>query len=181
MLQALTVFGILLLVPASTEDCPTWFAQSDHGCECTEGVSGVVKCGHFNKTSVLFGHCLTFDNETLFVGACPYNTYSNELYHAVPADPTKLTQDMCGPLNRTGLLCSECQPGLGPAMFSYYRECKECIAHPWGWILFAIRATVPMTIICTVMIVFRINLVSPALNGFLLFAQLITSEFNNNP
>ncbi len=88
---------------------------------------------------------------------------------------------MCGPLNRTGLLCSECQPGLGPAMFSYYRECKECIAHPWGWILFAIRVTVPMTIICTVMIVFRINLVSPALNGFALFAQLITIEFNNNP
>ena len=185
MLQALTVLGILLLVQASTEeDCPTWFEQSDHGCECTAATLDLVVCEQYsNKTSVLFGYCLTFDNAygTLSFGACPYNTYSSELYHTVPTDPTKLTQDMCGPLNRTGLLCSECQPGLGPAMFSYYRECKECIDHPWGWILFAIRVIVPMTTICTVMIVFRINLVSPALNGFVLVAQLITSEFNYNP
>ncbi len=88
---------------------------------------------------------------------------------------------MCGPLNRTGILCSECQPGLGPAVFSYYRECKECVFNTLGWILFSLRLVLPLTAFCIIIIIFRINIISPALNGYILCVQLITNSFNNNP
>ncbi len=82
----------------------------------------------------------------------------------VSSDVSKLDEEMCGPLNRTGLLCSHCQPGLGPAVFSYYKECKECTSQPLGWLLFFVRLTVPLTLVCVVVIVFRINIASPVLN-----------------
>ena len=88
---------------------------------------------------------------------------------------------MCGPLNRTGLLCSQCQQGLGPAVFSPYRECLECMDEPYGWILFFFLATFPQTILCLFVIIFWINAASPALNFFVLAAQITTNIINTTP
>ena len=129
------------------------------------------------------GYCLTYSNSTEHFGACPYNTnsFSINLTFAVTPDITQLDEKMCGPLNRTGLLCSECQPGLGPAVFSYSRKCKECIKWPYGWILYFVRLIVPLTLFCVIVIVFQINIASASLNGFVLAAQIISSTLKNNP
>ena len=95
-------------------------------------------------------------------------------FHTIPSNVSKLNEVMCGPLNRTGVLCSHCQQGLGPAVFSYYRECKECLVYPYGWILFFVRFIIPSTVFCVLVIAFRINVASPALNAFVIAAKLST-------
>ena len=121
-------------------------------------------------------------NDNEYIGTCPYNTNSSSFgYSVVPSDVSELNEEMCGPLNRTGLLCSECQDGLGPAIFSFTRECKECLEYPYGWILFFVRLTVPLTLFCILVIVFRVNIASPSLNGFVIIAQFISCVISTNP
>ena len=121
-------------------------------------------------------------NETsklTFVGNCPYNTnQETPHFYPLPEDVLQLNEQMCGPLNRTGLLCSQCQQGLGPAVFSPHKECVECMDEPYGWILFFFLAIFPQTILCLFVIIFRINAASPALNGFVLAAQITTNVIN---
>ncbi len=136
----------LQVVLVSSQACPTWFIRQENKCECGQQINTILQCSNAeNKTEIIDGFCLTYNNGTEHFGACPYNTRS-QLYklNDVPSDVSKLDEEMCGPLNRTGLLCSHCQPGLGPAVFSYYKECKECMPQPLGWLLFFVRLTVPL-------------------------------------
>ena len=166
----------------SSQACPTWFVRQANKCECGQQINTILQCSNVtNKIKILDGFCLTYNNDTEHFGACPYNTKSQlSKFMDVPSDVSKLDEEMCGPLNRTGLLCSRCQPGLGPAVFSYYKECKECMPQPLGWLLFFVRLTVPLTLICVIVIVFRINFASPVLNSFVLMAQVLNVTMCSN-
>ena len=182
---------LCLVTSMSQQACPTWFIQSPNSTVCVCGHQfnsesiKLVDCNQFlNKTMLLSGYCITHsesdDNE--YIGICPYNTKSSSFgYSVVPSDVSELNEEMCGPLNRTGLLCSECQDGLGPAIFSFTRECKECLEYPYGWILFFVRLIVPLTLFCILVIVFRVNISSPSLNGFVIIAQFISCVLSTNP
>ena len=163
----------------SSQVCPTWFIHQANKCECGQQIDTILQCS--NVTKIVDGFCLTYNNDTEHFGACPYNTKSRlSKFMDVPSDVSKLDEEMCGPLNRTGLLCSHCQPGLGPAVFSYYKECKECMPQPLGWLLFFVRLTVPLTLICVIVIVFRVNFASPVLNSFVLMAQVLNVTICSN-
>ncbi len=182
----MTTLGILVIVLqvvlVSSQECPTWFIRQANKCECGQQINTILQCSNVtNKTEILEGFCLTYNNDTEHFGACPYNTNSRlSQLMDVPSDVSKLDEEMCGPLNRTGLLCSHCQPGLGPAVFSYYKECKECMPQPLGWLLFFVRLTVPLTLICVIVIVFQINIASPVLNSFVLMAQVLNTALCRN-
>ena len=154
--------------------------SESNGCKCGKLFKSLLECSQtLNETKIVEGHCLTYSNTTEHFGSCPYNTNSFGInLTVVPSDITQLDEKMCAPLNCTGLLCSQCQPGLGPAVFSNYRECKECIKWPYGWIVYFVRLIVPLTLFCV--IVFQINIASPLLNGFVLAAQIVSSTLKNN-
>ena len=173
---------VLQVVLVSSQECPTWFIHQANRCECGQQINTILQCSNVtNKTEIFDGFCLTYDNGTEHIGACPYNTNSRlSQLMDIPSDVSKLDEEMCGPLNRTGLLCSNCQPGLGPAVFSYYKECKECMPQPLGWLLFFVRLTVPLTLICVIVIVFQINFASPVLNSFVLIAQVLNTVLCRN-
>ncbi len=167
--------------------CPTWhwYQQTANTSQCNCGGSQytsiyISQCSH---TPVLNrDYCVTLNNNMTYLGLCPYDSlYGSNPQVSITNDSLKLNEQICSPLNRTGILCSECQPGLGPAVFSYYRECKECVPNHLGWLLFFLRFMLPLSVFCILVIVFRINIVSPALNGFILSVQLITNGFNNYP
>ena len=152
--------------------CPTWHYQYSGKCDCASEFEKAIKCrSQSNSTSLKFAYCMTF-NETsnlTFIGHCPYNRHrGGSLFYSIPENVLKLNDQMCGPLNRTGILCSQCQEGLGPAAFSLYRECLECMDEPYGWILYFFMATFPQTILCLFVIIFRINVASAPLNGLVL-------------
>ncbi|XP_064392452.1 uncharacterized protein LOC135340084 [Halichondria panicea] len=173
---------VLQVVLVSSQVCPTWFIRQANKCECGQQIDTILQCSNVTYSiKILDDYCITYNNDTEHFGACPYNTKSH-LSRSIklPSDVSKLDKEMCGPLNRTGLLCSHCQPGLGPAAFSYYKECKECMPQPLGWLLFFVRLTVPLTLLCVIVIVFRINFVSPVLYSFVLIAQVLNTVLCRN-
>ncbi len=163
----LFLIAIHLYSVTVSHSCPTGFKESESGsCICGFQLSG-LKCDQLSKNISIFGgFCLTIsDDGTERFGDCPYNANALLLtFFTLPQNVSQLNEVMCGPLNRTGELCSQCQQGLGPAVFSYYRECKECLDYPYGWILFFVRLFVPLTLFCIVVIAFRINVASPYFN-----------------
>ena len=167
--------------------CPTWFVPNlkTGRCDCSKENEKIEQCKQYgNTTYITYGVCVTYNNKSKLtvVGECPYNTASAKgHFHSLPEEVLELNNQMCGPLNRTGLLCSQCRQGLGPAVLSYYRECLECMDEPYGWILYFFITTSQTTIFCLFVIIFRFNAASPSLNGFVLVAQMITNTYNYNP
>ncbi len=189
----MSLFAIIFVLNAaalrlvlSSQPCPTWFILDSNQCVC--GITfpaNILECSPLlNTTTIQTGYCLTLDdatNEEVF-GECPYNSISQFLtFSALPSDVLQLDEVMCGPLNRTGTMCSECQPGLGQALFSKFRECKKCLNSWLGWTVMLLRFVLLSTFFCVIIIIIQINIGSPALNLFVLAAQIIDNLLTNNP
>ena len=114
----------------------TWMYSSDGTCHCGGDVCGTVRCSTFpDRVSVQKCSCMTYSDEDGVVTAtCPYgHGYWNSSktltwnydpdYHELPSNITKLNNEMCGRLNRDGLLCSKCKDGFSPLVHSYDLNC----------------------------------------------------------
>ena len=72
------------------------------------------------------GYCATFSEDTrlLSLSYCPYllpgsNTVTSYSDIQLPRNLSQLNDYMCSPLNRKGLVCSECADGFGPSVTSF--------------------------------------------------------------
>ena len=81
---------------------------------------------------------------------------------------------MCGHLNWTGLLCSQCQKDLGPAVLSYKWQCVECFDKRYGWLVYLTATLFPATILCLLVMVFQLHVTSAEMNAFVFQCQYIT-------
>ena len=174
------------------QQCPTWFVPKIQNgtitCECGPVRTYDVECStKRNKTKLGVGRCMTFNNSTNItnLGWCPYNTklwdipvLSRHHYTTVKQNINDLNDAMCGGLNRTGLLCSQCQDGLGPAVLSYKRECLVCLDSRYGWLLYISLTMLPTTLLCIVIVIFRLDATSVSMNIFISFCQLFISGVN---
>ena len=77
------------------------------------------------------------------------------------------------------MLCSKCEDGLGPAVMSYTHPCVEC--QWYGWLLYLALSFVPATILCCLIIILRINILSPPLNAVVLLSHVMASRVNQMP
>ena len=133
---------------------------------------------------VLTGICLTrLSNNSqvaILYGACPYVTASKidgrinfENYYHIVFNISTLTEQTCGPLNRKGLLCSECYEGYGPAVYAFGNECVKCHGSAYGrWALYLFVALFPITVFYVIVIVFNVNTVIPPFTAFVLYCQI---------
>ena len=68
-----------------------------------------------------------------------------------------------------------------PPLLSYHLKCMNCSDHSSGgrlkkWVvLLCTRVVIPTTLLYIFMLLFHVSLLSPKLNGFILFAQYISS------
>ena len=161
-------------------DCPTWhvFDREINECTCKD-LKDILICNEKTKTvSILYGYCMTFDNNTEVtrVGFCPYTLFSNlngSFYTVLPPNPLELDQFMCSPWHREGDLCSECEESYGLSIANLYNKCVKCsLRDGIGWLLFFILELVPVSILFVVVISFRISIVRPPMNAFVLHSQL---------
>ena len=176
------------------QKCPTWFVPqiSNHtsGCECgvqTFSSDLVVKCDDYSNRSMLrSGFCMTYNESTdvTVAGRCPYNSHKTDyqqLYVKLPQNVSHLNEFMCGGLNRTGLLCSHCQEGLGIPVFSYTLHCLPCLESFGGWLLYIFLAVFPTTIFFLIVIIFQIRVTSAPMNAFIVICQLFSNMVNIQP
>ena len=159
-----------------------WFVWNSktRSCQCGDDVSGVVHCETTTeKLSVLDCHCLTLDYTAQgqpfpVAGSCFFNcanvTYIDIMYHSAPTD--------CASLNRQGTLCGQCMDGYAVPAYSYDLKCIKCNSELQNWGHYILFAFVPLTIFIVIILVCRINVLSPKLNMFVLAAQIISTPIH---
>ena len=86
--------------------------------------------------TLAFGDCATYNEDTrvLSLARCPYlqtkgynlTSSGDTLSLLLPISLSQLNRYMCGPLNRKGLVCSECADGFGFSITSLRYECVKC-------------------------------------------------------
>ena len=126
---------------AEEQSCPTWYREIKQNgvsrCVCG-ALKNVVVCDDADQEALLIaGFCMSYDdtiNDTL-AGRCPFSYHHpnvQRFYITLPNDTSELNSFMCSGLDRTGLLCSQCQQGFGPAVLSHRRECVKCLDKRYG-------------------------------------------------
>ena len=167
--------------------CPSWFVpinNSSDRCKCGEPIhypGRVVLCNlNTNQTMVRIGFCMDYHKgkDIVFVGVCSYQKGAS-IYAKPPQDAVELNKCLCGRLNRTGVMCNQCQKGLGTAIFSYSMQCLHCMNSGLGWTLYMFLATFPTTILFLVVLIFQCRCItSGPMNAFICACQVIVSTAN---
>ena len=160
----------------ATLSCPPGFVSQG------DWPDGIITCDEDSlNASIQIGFCMTYDNETEEVraGYCQQALFRNDsykFYYPLPTEESDLNDRVCGPFNREGLLCGECQDGFAVSPFQFV-ECINCTSVSNGWITFITVTYLPVTMIFTVIVVFAISVVSGPINLFIFYAQITTSPF----
>ena len=174
--------------------CPSWFIpinNSSDGCKCGEPIhrpGRVVLCDpSTNQTLVQIPFCMDYNEEedVVFVGNCPFLNKKAEvqgIYVKFPHNVSELNPFLCSGSNRTGVMCSQCQKGLGTAIFFNSMQCLSCMNSGLGWTLYLFLATFPTTVLFLVVLIFQCRFItSGPMNAYICVSQLVVSTINNQP
>ena len=209
--ESFLIFSVLICLPRCSDSrqdviqaaagnkrinhgCPSWFIpinNSSDRCKCGEPIhrpGRVVLCDpNTNQTLVWITYCMDYnkDKDEVFVGECPFINKKGKfqgMYVKFPQNVSELNPFLCSGLNRTGVMCSQCQQGLGTSIFSYSMQCLPCMSSGLGWTLYVFLATFPTTILFLVVLIFQCRCITSGPMTFYIFAcQLIVSALNTQP
>ena len=118
--------------------------------------------------------------EHLATSLCPqhfcYSGQGIEPLHILPASASfeELNRFVCGP-NRRGILCGECSKGYSVFFHSENHKCMPNKLCQVGWIFYLLSEILPLTAMFIIIVLLNVNFSSGALNGFILFAQVLDS------
>ena len=138
--------------------CPPWnyYDTNFEECKCYSAVnigsSYRVRCNR-DKTSLLYNYCMTYDNEsgTSLLSYCVYFTLQGHTISELgmiqlPHNISELNDYMCGPMNRKGILCSQCIDGYGLSGTSRKFQCSPCSGVWYGVPVYLFLELVPVTV-----------------------------------
>ena len=171
------VFG----VSASNTSCPNWHYRFSATGDCECGFW--LHCSSDGKqVEIKNDLCasLASNGTDYYIGDCPLTpgvNNSNRRFSEMPSNASQFEEVMCGPYNRRGLLCGECKEGYGPAVYSVDIKCTNCsiVWSRYGIFLYLFLECVPTTLIFICFIVFRCNITSGPLLGYVCFCQVTTT------
>ena len=177
--QDLEAWSNTSTISVEEEGCPTWYLWDSQVQQCIcQGINEMLVCNPATKTvSLVYGHCMTHDNETktVFVAKCAYTLFNRNnasWFTELPTNPSHLNA-MCNEWNRDGSLCSQCKEGYGLSIANLYMRCVECShSEGVGWLLFFTLQLIPVTIMFVIITVFRLSIAKPPMNAFVVFSQL---------
>ena len=168
------------------DDCPPWFVYnaSLSRCVCSDKGESHVMCTE-QGALLRLGSCMTYEegNQTS-VARCQYfvlheRNVTENRYIELPDNLTELNDHMCGPMNRKGLVCSECIDGFGPSLTSIGYQCANCTDAWYGVPLFLFLEFAPITVFYLTILLFRINLTSAPMTSFVFYCQLSVYTVTN--
>ena len=135
--------------------------------------------------SLAFGRCTTYNGVVLSIGLCKAyfqpNSYNLtvEMGTPLPIHLKDLNSSMCGPLNRKGLLCSECADGFGLSVTSLGYKCINCASVWYAVPLLFCLTFVPVTLFYLFILFFQVGVTSPPMPCFIMFAQFVLYTVNS--
>ena len=182
--QSYTTFEVEL------EECPPGFNLEIDRCVCNanEYFGLLDYCDNDNfQTFLTPGIWVGVINDSEMVTSicpnsfCDYvqsrkNGQSNTLGIVLPTKGSDLDDMICGK-SRTGVLCGSCRPGFTVHFHSPKYLCKPTNPNlcKVGWIFYILSELVPVTVVFITVIVLNISFTSGAVNGFILFSQILLS------
>ncbi len=168
--------------------CPPWLTLTNGTCTCGSKLNGKIRCEqNLSQAYLLNCNCMTYDPATTkaVVGACLYNcfqksSYTSEdsLYHKLPPSVSKLNEEICGPLHRSGQLCGNCEDGYVMPSYSYRLDCVKCSYSRWNWVKYILVAFLPLTVFFVVVVTCRLSAASKELNAFVIVVQVMSAPGN---
>ena len=193
-LKTVTSRSSYIQLNVTLTDCPPGFTFNKNASKCTcnyQGYIGIVKCDTKEFISYItpgFWAGLVEDSmdktrTELVTSYCPLNfcnSYKSDSAVKLPKMSKDLSKSMCGE-SRTGVACGSCAPGYTTHFHSPNYRCKpvDPTLCKVGWLFYILSELVPVTVVFITVLVFNISFTSGAINGFILFSQLLYS-FNIN-
>ena len=132
------------------------------------------------------GYCVTYSDYTKLVSIldCPY--FQPDGYNfttpgsvLLPRNLSQLNDYMCGPLNRKGLVCSECADDFGPSATPFGYRCVNCTDAWYGVPLFLFLEFIQITVFYLIVLVFQISITSAPMPCFIISSQFIIATFDS--
>ena len=176
----------------SLKSCPPGFILEEDECVCYAHLyAGLLKCDSNTLHSYLIsgfwagviGDLKTPNEAELVTGSCPTGYCDYNVSELIPQSIIRLPQNIslldkaiCGQ-SRTGVLCGDCRNGYTSHFHSPNYFCKpvEPTLCKVGWIFYILSELVPVTVVFLLALIFNISFTSGALNGFILYSQIIYS------
>ena len=186
---------ISLSVQIEMQQCPPGYIiknYTDKGIDCVCSANtatkyfGIQRCDTIKKIAFIGrGYWARYNDDfnasasTLESGNCPY-TYCHTERKSLSTDyelPSyasrhKLDMLICGSY-RTGKVCGRCRPNYSTFFHSISYKCSLNRHCNIGFLLYVSSELLPVTLLFLIIVLFRIQLTSGALNGFILFIQVI--------
>ena len=182
-----TVHGVSTVVNFEVIECPPGFVLNDTSCQCDQDEYFGIEC-RFSDAYIRKGYWagyLDVNNATgptpanLWTGECPlaFCSYGGEHTKEQPLPKTAnkaiLDKFICGS-NRAGDVCGQCREGFSVFFHSKLYSCKQVTPLcNYGILFYFLSDILPLTLLFIAILVMNISFTSGAVNGFILFAQVI--------
>ena len=167
-------------VPTCSPSCGPWFhCQSGR---CQPGPPLPSRVLSFDNKSVLDCYCVTYNKleDSVEIGKCIFNCmragsqYQDSIYSNLPSNVSDLNKMFCEKFNRQGTLCGQCKDDHFPLAYSFNLTCVKCPHSKTNWIKYVSVAFVPLTAFYFAILLFKVNIVSSHLYGFVVYSQAVT-------
>ena len=171
--------------------CPPGFEQTylekidSYKCVCSRNYKQIVFCSEEEfSASIRLGYFMSYDDKKdeafVFPWLIHYDfKFDPKLpgYMKLNDNKLKLNQETCKHLGRTGYMCEKCLPGRSVPVYNYNFECVHCSEQNArvNWFYFVLLELLPVTLLFLVIVAFNISITSGPVNGFILFAQIISN------
>ena len=183
-----SVHGVSTVVNFEIIECPPGLVLNGTSCQCDQDTYFGIMC-RFLDAYILKSYWagyLDVNNATgptpanLWTARCPLGFCSNggkerqELF-LLPktANETRLTDCICDS-SRTGELCGQCRDNFSVFFHSKLYSCKqESSLCKYGMLFYILSELLPLTLLFIAILFMNISFTSGAVNGFILFAQVI--------
>ena len=178
------------------KDCPLLFHYDNETkrCECLSSLFNTfdhetsVMCSN-DRVFLSYMFCLTHNKETNILSAsfCTYfaldgHNISEPGFISLPENVSELNDYMCGPMNRKGIVCSECIDGYGPSVTSPNFRCSDCSNTWYSMPLYLLLELVPVSVFYLIMLIFQAPMISFVFysNNILLIISLNLNVINQD-
>ena len=167
-------------------ECPPGYSFNDKNltCDCTaDAYGGFLRCESYHSyllPGYWAGQMETTKGPELVISSCAFCRYKNQTFNtaeiALPTNYSQLNLNICGD-TRKGIVCGICQENYTVHFNSPSYQCKpsEPLGCKLGWLFYVLSEMVPITVIFISVLTFNIHLNSGAINGFIVFSQLLSS------
>ncbi len=169
------------------DDCPPGYLHNTDSCVCSLSTKlhypGIERCNKTNfKAYAKLGYWLGYVKNQLALEKCLASSIcpkgfckSGYSEISLPSVPVKdLSSHICTE-NRSGVICGSCKQNYSANYRSTKFSCKSNNICHLGWLFYIISEIFPVTVLFLIVIYFNISFTSGALNGVILFMQIVTT------